>query len=306
MDAHGSAEYPHHVSTPVNMPQGAKPFGRRLVRGVGVCLLVEWLAANVWPNHRHPTHWQVVIVFAPGICKVTWRKPGGKLMRRRITAGHVWILPAGWLHTIRWCTDAQAIVLYVELASVQKHFPQLAAEAAVTSLGDFVALQPEIADLCAELRRLGAVESPIALWHVAGIATQLASAMIDTHTFLMTKGVKILVGLAQQIVEKVKVHLASNIKEKVRPSELARTFGVSGRHCRRLFQRATGKSLQEFVRFARTKYAKELLQSGSYTVKQAADAAGFFDTSYLNRCTQAYYSVPPSALIPRRAWPTRT
>ena len=305
MPAHGSAEYPHHESSPVEPPQGAKPFGRRLVRGVGVSLRVEWLLANVWPKHRHPAHWQVVIVFAPGVCQATWRKPGGKLTHRRITAGHVWLLPPGWLHAARWCADAQVIMLYVEAESVQRHIPKLAAQAAVTSLCRYVALQPEIAELCAKLRRLGTAESSAAHWHIAGIGTQLAPAIMAAHTQLMTQRANLPVGLADRIVEKVNVQLASNIKEKVPHGEFARALGVSGRHFRRLFHRATGKSLKEFVKFARTKHAKELLQSGSYTVKQAADAAGFSDNSYLNRCTQAYYSVSPSALIPKRAWPIR-
>jgi AraC-like DNA-binding protein len=305
MAAAGSAEYPHLESSAVELPQGAKPFGRPLVRGIGVSLRAEWLVANVWPKHRHPTHWQVVFVFAPGVCKVTWREPGGQLVRRRITAGQVWILPPGWLHTVQWCANAQVIALYVEAVSVQKHFPKLVAQAAVTSLCRYVALQPEIAAFCAELRRLEAVESPATHWHIAGIGTQLAPAMMDVHLRLMTKGVNVPLGLADRIVEKVKVHLAGNLKEKVPHGELARALGVSGRHFRRLFQRATGKSLQEFARFARTKNAKKLLQSGGYTVKQAADAAGFSDNSYLNRCTQAYYGVSPSALIPQRAWPIR-
>ncbi|MSU60263.1 MAG: AraC family transcriptional regulator [Pedosphaera sp.] len=305
MSAHSSAEYPHHESSPIEPPQGAKPFGRRLVRGVGVSVRVEWLLANVWPKHRYPMHWQVVFVFAPGICHVTWREPRGKLVRRRIVAGQVWILPPGWRHTVRWCANAQVIALYVETTSVQKYFPKLVAEAAVTSLCQCVALQPEIAGFCAELRRLGAVESPAAHWHIAGIGTQLAAAIMGAQTRLNTRGASIPVGLADRIVEKVKVHLAGNIKEKVPHGELARALGVSGRHFRRLFQRATGKSLQEFARFARTKNAKKLLQSGGYTVKQAADAAGFSDNSYLNRCTQAYYGVSPSALIPQRAWPIR-
>jgi AraC-like DNA-binding protein len=305
MAVHGGTEYPHHESSPIELPQGAKPFGRRLVRGVGVSLRVEWLLANVWPKHRHPTHWQVVFVFAPGVCQVTWHEPRGKLVHRRFTAGDVWILPPGWLHTLRWCANAPMIVLYIEAGSVRKLYPQLVAEAAVTSLFHCVALQPEIAGFCAELHRLGALESPTAHWHIAGIGTQLAAAMMSAQTRLKTKGVSIPVGLADRMVEKVNVQLAGNIKEKVPHGDLARAFGVSGRHFRRLFHRATGKSLQEFVRFARTKHAKELLQSGSYTVKQAAEAAGFSDNCYLNRCTQAYYGVSPSALVPRRVWPIR-
>jgi len=195
------------------------------------------------------------------------------------------------------------IALYVEAGSVQSLFPGLAAEAAVTSLCHCVALQPEIAGFCADLRRLGAVESPTAHWNIAGIGTQLAAAIMGAQTRLNAKGITIPVGLADRIVEKVNIQLAGNIREKVPHGDLARAFGVSGRHFRRLFQRATGKSLQEFARFARTKRAKELLQSGSYTVKQAADAAGFSDNCYLNRCTQAYYSVSPSAFVPRRTRP---
>ena len=250
-------------------------------------------------------HWQVVFVFAPGVCRVTWREPRGKLVRRQIAAGHVWILPPGWLHTVRWCANAEMIALYVEAGSVKKDFPKLAAKAAVTSLCRCVTLQPEIADFCTDLRRLGAVDSVAARWRIAGIGTQLAAAVMDVQTRLKTKGVNLPVGLADQIVERVNVQLAGNIKEKVRHGELARALGVSGRHFRRLFQRAAGKSLQEFVRFVRTKHAKKLLQSGAYTVKQAADAAGFSDNCYLNRCTHAYYGVSPGALIPRRTWPTR-
>jgi AraC-like DNA-binding protein len=112
-------------------------------------------------------------------------------------------------------------------------------------------------------------------------------------------------GLARQALEKMKEYIAEHGTERIPIRALAQSLGLSPRHFRRIVRQITGKSPQEFVTLWKIQHAKNLLQSGTHNVSEAAIATGFSDPAHLNRRMQAIYGVSPKAFLPRLPRPFR-
>ncbi len=84
---------------------------------------------------------------------------------------------------------------------------------------------------------------------------------------------------------------------KLRMEELARACFVSQVYFRNLFHRHFGKSPQQVLLELRFRYACELLTSGYYTQKEAAQLAGFSDVKYFRTAFKKHLGCTPSAYI---------
>ena len=103
----------------LELPSGRHPFRRKPVFGLGVWTYVESLLSNNLPKH-HFTQWQIGFVFEPGICDLSWWTPSGRLMKRRLLGGKLWIAPPGWELAVRWRETAEIVVLFVEPSRAER------------------------------------------------------------------------------------------------------------------------------------------------------------------------------------------
>lgn len=78
---------------------------------------------------------------------------------------------------------------------------------------------------------------------------------------------------------------------------LAALCSVSEPYLRRLFQSAFGMSPACYIRHKRLLYARELLDTGEYSVTQAAAAAGFNDAAYFSRAFKETFGASPASLL---------
>jgi len=285
---------------PANLPQGAKPFRRALVSECGISVLLERLEANFWAEHSH-IHWQVVFLFGDASCTVHWRGPDGHVVNRELKGGEVWIIPPGIGHWLEWTEEDDVVVVYVHPLRV-KHLDGLAG-VSVGSLTDYVAAEPFVAELCQELRQFCGRPPGHSATRIANTGSLLAIVVMETQAALRSAGDSVVLGRAAQVVERVKLHVANSLRENLSVARLAKELGISPRHFRRLYRRATGMSPQEYLWSRRTARGKSLLASGNYNVTEAAAEAGFTDTSHMNRHFRVVYGVPPSAFLPRRCPP---
>lgn len=83
-------------------------------------------------------------------------------------------------------------------------------------------------------------------------------------------------------------------RQEIPVDQLAIVCGVSQPYLRRLFRSAFGMPPAQYVRHKRLRYARELLDTGEYSVSQAAAAAGFNDTAYFSREFKAAFGTVPS------------
>lgn len=93
-------------------------------------------------------------------------------------------------------------------------------------------------------------------------------------------------------------HIAAHCFQRtITTEELAKLCGISQSYLRKLFGRTLGLSPVEYTRQLRLSYARELLESGEYTVWAAAEQAGFRDPAYFSREFRKLYRHSPSSLL---------
>ena len=100
---------------------------------------------------------------------------------------------------------------------------------------------------------------------------------------------------AVKLLEPALAYIREQFTQQEIPAErLATLCGVSQPYLRRLFHSAFGMPPARYIRHKRLLYARELLDTGEYSVSQAAAGAGFNDTAYFSREFKAVFGMAPS------------
>ncbi len=92
-------------------------------------------------------------------------------------------------------------------------------------------------------------------------------------------------------------YMKKNLGRKVTVDEVADYVGLSKYYFLRIFKRITGYTMINYISLIRCEYAKELLLSGEYTVKEVALRCGFEDFSYFTNVFKKYTGSLPSDLL---------
>ncbi len=101
------------------------------------------------------------------------------------------------------------------------------------------------------------------------------------------------VGHVRNAIEYIK----ENLGKKLSADEVAARAGLSKYYFLRVFKRVTGYTMTQYINLIRCEYAKELLTSGNYSIKEVALLCGFENYSYFTNVFKKYIGVLPSAVI---------
>ncbi len=115
------------------------------------------------------------------------------------------------------------------------------------------------------------------------LAEQAFSPDIDGMTFVPDP-------LVAEIMEWIRVHAA----EQITVSWIADRYGYNRDYLSRLFKKATGKNLQEYIVEQKLAKAKSLLAGTTRTVKQIAHDVGIADEKYFIRLFRKYERLTPT------------
>ncbi|MBH5318443.1 helix-turn-helix domain-containing protein [Paenibacillus sp. GSMTC-2017] len=99
----------------------------------------------------------------------------------------------------------------------------------------------------------------------------------------------------QPSMERSITYLENNYSDKITRDGLAEIAGVTGSHYSILFKQTTGYPLSEYLSKLRVNRAKELLISGSGTLREIALKVGYKDEFYLSRRFKQGTGVAPSS-----------
>ncbi len=94
------------------------------------------------------------------------------------------------------------------------------------------------------------------------------------------------------------IYLEENYAKDVTVDELARICALSTGTFRRIFKQYKSVSPVRYRNLLRMRRAKELLESGEYTVNEAGKAVGCCDPYYFSKMFKAEYGRNPSEFIP--------
>lgn len=96
------------------------------------------------------------------------------------------------------------------------------------------------------------------------------------------------------LIENIKRYVLSNIRYGVSSAELTRVFHYNEKYLGRLFKRATGMTLHEFINEERLSLSERLLLETDDTVLSISERVGFNNVTYFNRLFRARHSCSPS------------
>ncbi len=100
-------------------------------------------------------------------------------------------------------------------------------------------------------------------------------------------------------MDKAILFLENNYLTDITTGELAKMAGVSECMFRRAFHKVTGVAPMQYRNRLRLTKARELLQSGEFTVLEAALLTGFDDPGYFSRLFKKEFGIRPSEYLPR-------
>lgn len=92
-------------------------------------------------------------------------------------------------------------------------------------------------------------------------------------------------------------YIKSNYNKKITADGIAANIGLSKYHFLREFKKHTGYTLTNYINIIRCEYAKELLQSGKYRVKNVALLCGFDNYSYFTNVFKKHTGSLPSTFL---------
>ncbi|MDF2514566.1 MAG: transcriptional regulator, AraC family [Herbinix sp.] len=98
-----------------------------------------------------------------------------------------------------------------------------------------------------------------------------------------------------EIIKKAIRYIQSNYDKNISISDIAEEAGISKYYFCRIFKEITDCSTVRFINILRCSNAKKLLQSGKYSVEEAAHICGFDNLSYFSKTYKKHMGCLPSS-----------
>ena len=91
-------------------------------------------------------------------------------------------------------------------------------------------------------------------------------------------------------------YMKTNLARKLTVDEIAASVGISRYHFQREFKRITGYTPKVYLNTVRFEHAKNLLESGQYSIKEISFMCGFSNSDHFSRAFQQQTGMLPSQL----------
>ena len=101
---------------------------------------------------------------------------------------------------------------------------------------------------------------------------------------------------SNKYVDMAKRYIETNYHLPIKVEEIAIAIGADRKYLRNLFFTYMGMSTKDYLMQVRIQKAKELLESGEYTVGEVSEAVGYTDALGFSKIFKKYVGVSPSEL----------
>lgn len=95
------------------------------------------------------------------------------------------------------------------------------------------------------------------------------------------------------VIIKIKRFVQNNLDKSISLLDISKEVGYTPNYCDALFKKHVGKPIITFVNEEKTEKAKLLMQEGVLTLKEIAEAVGFYDYNYFSRTFKKIYGYSP-------------
>jgi AraC family transcriptional regulator len=286
----------HHAET-LELPPALRTYPRTLVCGPEVGVHWALHEPNYFPAHVHPAI-QILVTSDSALCDVSWTDGRGQIIQRRIGPNQIWTMPAGFSHTAHWRRRAKAIVLFADPAWATELCGSAIETAAILPMDHYVLADPLIGGLKLEFDDDSSWNLPVNLPRMRMLGGCLAAQILIAHSAGLRRDIEGSTLLHPDVKARVASFIAANLGAELSVSILAREARLSPSHFSALFKATTGLTPEQFVLRSRLLKARELVQTGEYTIGQIAYATGFSDHSHLTVQFKRRFGVPPKAYLP--------
>jgi AraC family transcriptional regulator len=131
------------------------------------------------------------------------------------------------------------------------------------------------------------------------LATALAVHLLREYGAVALEPRRAQGGLSVGKLRRAIQYIRDQLHKALTVSEIARSVHMSPHNFTILFKRSIGQSPYHYVIEARTRRAKELLESGKVSIGEVAHQVGFADQSHLTRHIKCLFGVTPKLLLAR-------
>ncbi|MDR3284830.1 MAG: AraC family transcriptional regulator [Treponema sp.] len=94
--------------------------------------------------------------------------------------------------------------------------------------------------------------------------------------------------------------MAEHYSDQLTVREMAERLNLNPVYFGALFKKETGVTMNQYLIQTRMRNAENMLRSGEYKIKKAAERCGYTDMYYFRKQFKAQIGIPPSQCIPKR------
>ena len=207
-----------------------------------------------------------------------WQARDGKTQQQRQPPGSLTLMPAGQESHWQWRTTAAALLLLIQPSFVVQAAGQMGL-GAFEIVGSFGVSDARLLHLGLALRNEAQSGGSRPLF-ADTLSMAFAVHLLTHYSSRLPKQTQT-PGLTAADVERVQDYVRDNLGGSLSLAEVAGVVHVSPFHFARLWRRATGTSLHEFVTQCRVEAAAALLTRGTLSAGQIAAEVGFAQQSHL-------------------------
>lgn len=273
------------------------PNRHALAAGPGVSIYCEKQGPHSWEEHHHEAA-QILIPLESAHCEFLWREPCGTKRSRTIGNGDLLMLAPRIRHAKQWFNKASIIILYLSDNWLSQFGPHRIEGVAVKSIRELTLRDPLIGALTNEIRQSCIPLLDERRGHAAALGYCLAARVMHGMRQCSSSERAVVRKLSAETMQRIALHVHARIAERIPMATLAKEARLSPSHFGVLFKATTGMTCEQYVMRVRLARAKELIESGAYTVGQVAHMTGFSDHSHLSLRFVEHFGSPPKSYLP--------
>lgn len=257
-------------------------------------------AAGYKAEHSHEG--EQVAVFSEGSEGIAyWYSASGKRVARPFKGAHIWVVPAGVRHAVRFHAPTQCVLIELKPSfSAEAGGGMAIREASFRPIQWYLAEDRFVGELLGIVREWSRIAERPGPVYAEMIGGSLARHVIRALLAPRRRERESRVGLAPNVRERVIAYMRAHISEKLSRKDLSRVAGMSEWHFGRLFRISEGVPLMKRLREMRLEESKSLLLAGDRTISEVAHMTGFGDHSNFTERFRERFGIPPSKY--RRRW----
>ena len=249
----------------------------------------------MWPRQQR-VQLEVAFFFKAAVCRFGWLDPKNNWCEREVQGRHICLIAPNLTHDCRLEGDAEMLVLYVEPDLVRRAARRKLSGVVVAEEAEHDVVPWMLASLLRHLctrrlrpqaRTIDAVGGELACWLIGLLqANKTGTQSVGRCLTAMQQG-------------KVTRFIQDNLKYDIHVIDLAKQTGHSPSHFTELFVNTMGRAPYHYLKEVRVLKAYELLLTGDYLMREAAEEVGYSNADHFSEVFQQFSGLSVRDLLRR-------